>query len=73
MDTSITLGQLLSTSIIIIGAMLLFWNNTNVRIKVLEMKVQLHDDLIKKIDELKDAIHQLDVKLTNKADRHERH
>jgi hypothetical protein len=73
MDTTVTLGQLITTGAAIAGAGLLFWNNTNVRIKVLEMKVQLHDDLIKKMDELKDAIHNLDMKISSKADRNDKH
>ena len=69
MDTTVTIGQMLTILVTVIGAILFFWNNTNVRIKVLEIKVQLHDDVIKKIDEVKDAIHQLDVKISQKADK----
>jgi hypothetical protein len=73
MDTTVTLGQLIGWSIAIIGAGLYFWNDTNVRLKVLEMKVSMHDDIIQRIEELKDAIHNLDIKLTTKVDRDEKH
>ena len=69
MDTTVSLGQLITAIVAIIGAMLMFWNNTNVRIKVLEMKVQLHDELVKKMDDIREAIHNIDIKLTNKADK----
>ena len=72
MNTTVTLGQLIGWSIAIIGAGLYFWNDTNVRLKVLEMKVAMHDDIVQKIDELKDAIHNLDMKISNKADRNDK-
>lgn len=72
METTVTLGQLLTIGIGILGAVLLFWNNTNVRIKVLEMKVQMHDDIVAKFEQIKDAIHNLDMKISSKADRDEK-
>ena len=73
----ITLGELISTCIVLGGAILGFWINTNVRLSALEINQEnernyhielkeINKEIIHKIDKIGDNVNELKV---NKEDR----
>jgi hypothetical protein len=66
----LTLTQFFASIIVILGSYLGFWMNTNVRLKALELRVDMHQKIIEKIDELKESIQELKLDLKDKVERH---
>ncbi len=77
---SITLGELVMASLTVIGAILAFWINTNVRLSALEIKTKNAEDnyqetkasfkeIGEKLDKLNDGQNEIKVTLQNKQDR----
>jgi peptidoglycan hydrolase CwlO-like protein len=77
---SITLGELVTASILLIGTILGFWINTNVRLSALEINKQTQDsnynearqsfkEIGNKLDKLNDGQNEIKVSLQNKMDR----
>jgi hypothetical protein len=81
---SITLGELIAASMVVIGCVLSFWISTNVRLSVLEnnrsvqesnyneMKSDLRasfQELGGKVDKLNEGQNEIKISLQNKQDR----
>jgi hypothetical protein len=70
---SITLGEVLAVSVIIIGSVLLFWKTTDIRLSELELRMNLKeqkDQVINdKLDKLQDGINDVRLTLKDKQDR----
>lgn len=84
MKRSITLGELIMAGFIVLGAVLAFWINTNVRLSLLEkngdifqqnnaeMKVDMRQgfrELGAKVDQLSQGQNEIKIALQNKQDR----
>jgi hypothetical protein len=69
----ITMGELLTASIVIIGVVLTFWKNTDVRLSALEMRMNARErtdeQTSTKLDKLQDGINDIKVTLQNKQDK----
>jgi peptidoglycan hydrolase CwlO-like protein len=77
---SITLGELITASIVVIGCILTFWINTNVRLSALEISKSQQEnnntdiktsfkEIGAKLDKLNDGQNEIKVSLQNKVDR----
>ncbi len=77
---SITLGELLTAGFVVIGAILGFWINTNVRLNALEINQKTQQEAAieskasfkeigYKLDKLNDGQNEIKVTLQNKQDR----
>jgi hypothetical protein len=70
---SITPGELLAASIVVIGAVLSFWISTSTRLTALEIRIGVQEETNKqvnsKLDKLQDGINEIKVTLQNKQDR----
>lgn len=77
---TITVGELVSACIIIVGAILVFWINTNVRLTALEVQNKQQDELFielkgafekvnNKLDRLSDGQNEIKITLQNKQDK----
>ena len=71
--TGITMGELLGASIVVIGVVLTFWKNTDVRLSALEMRMNARErseeQTSSKLDKLQDGINEIKVTLQNKQDK----
>lgn len=71
--TGITMGELLTASIVIIGVVLTFWKNTDVRLSALEMRMNARErtdeQTSTKLDKLQDGINEIKITLQNKQDK----
>ena len=71
--TSITFGELMTASIIIVSSMLMFWKTTDVRLSALEIRMferEKHEEkIIQKLDHVAEGINDVKVALQNKEDR----
>jgi hypothetical protein len=69
----ITMGELLTASIVIIGVVLTFWKNTDVRLSALEMRMNARErtdeQTSTKLDKLQDGINEIKITLQNKQDK----
>jgi len=76
----ITLGELISACIVLVGAILGFWINTNVRLSALEISKQNQEnnytdtkasfkEIGSKLERLNDGQNEIKVILQNKQDR----
>lgn len=76
----ITFGQLLAVGVTVVGAILGFWINTNVRLSALEINKSTQDnnfietkaafrDINNKLDKINDGQNEIKVTLQNKQDR----
>lgn len=70
---SITPGELLTASIVVVGAVLSFWINTHTRLALLEKRMDTAEAsntaINQKLDKLQDGINEIKVTLQNKQDR----
>lgn len=77
---SITLGELITACLVVVGSVISFWISTNVRLSALEINKELQDknyndtkisfDKINgKLDELKDGQGDIKIVLERKQDR----
>lgn len=70
---TITPGELLAASVVVVGAVLSFWISTNTRLAVLEKRMDLVEKTTEavnqKLDKLQDGINDIKVTLQNKQDR----
>ena len=80
MKRTITLGELITASFVVIGSILGFWINTNVRLSALEISKQNTEssysdmrasfkELGTKLDKLNDGQNEIKISLQNKQDR----
>ena len=71
--TGITMGELLGASIVVIGVVLTFWKNTDVRLSALEMRMNARErseeQTSSKLDKLQDGINEIKITLQNKQDK----
>lgn len=71
--TGITMGELLTASIVIVGVVLTFWKTTDVRLSALELRMnskEKADEMtIQKLDKLQDGINEIKITLQNKQDK----
>jgi hypothetical protein len=71
--TGISMGELLGASIVVIGVVLTFWKNTDVRLSALEMRMdakeRADEQQIQKLDKLQDGINEIKITLQNKQDK----
>lgn len=69
----ITMGELMTASIVIISAMLMFWKTTDVRISALEIRMsnkeKTDDQISIKLDKLQESINEVKISLQNKEDK----
>jgi peptidoglycan hydrolase CwlO-like protein len=70
---SITLGELLMASLVILGSVLTFWISTTVRLNSLESRMNTSekkfDNIDNKLDKITEGVNDLKVTLQNKADK----
>jgi hypothetical protein len=69
----ITMGELMTASIVIISATLMFWKTTDVRISALEIRMEnkekVDDQISNKLDRLQESINEVKIALQNKEDK----
>jgi len=69
----ITMGELMTASIVIISATLMFWKTTDVRISALEIRMsnkeKVDDQISTKLDKLQESINDVKISLQNKEDK----
>ena len=67
------MGELLGASIVVIGVVLTFWKNTDVRLSALEMRMNARErseeQTSTKLDKLQDGINEIKITLQNKQDK----
>lgn len=72
---SITFGELMTASIIMVSSMLMFWKTTDVRLSALEIRMfereRQEEKIIQKLDHVAEGINDVKVALQNKEDRQE--
>ncbi len=77
---SITFGELIMASLTVIGAIMGFWINTNVRLSALEQSRNIQEsnytetkasfrEIGNKLDKLNDGQNEIKITLQNKQDR----
>jgi hypothetical protein len=70
---SITFGELIAVAVVIIGAVLMFWKTTDVRLSALEIRMngteQTNKQVIDKLDKVQDGINDVRLTLKDKVDR----
>ncbi len=69
----VSLGELITASLVVIGAVLSFWVSTNVRLSALEIRVsqqeKTSDNVNNKLDKLQEGLNDIRVLLESKQDR----
>ncbi len=69
----ITHGELIGAIIVIIGALLMFWKTTDVRLSALELRMNSNDknteQVNTKLDRLQDGMNEIKIALKDKQDR----
>lgn len=69
----VTMGELIGASIVILGAVLMFWKTTDVRISALEIRMEnkekVDDQISLKLDKLQESINEVKISLQNKEDK----
>lgn len=69
----VSLIELITASFVVIGALLMFWKNTDVRLTALEMRINTKDktdeQLFFKLDKLQESVNELKISLQNKIDK----
>lgn len=72
-DFGISLGELISVSLVIVGAMIMFWKNTDVRLTALEMRInakeKTDETIFQKLDKLQESVNELKISINNKQDK----
>jgi hypothetical protein len=70
---SITHGELLAASVVIISALLMFWKTTDVRLSALELRMnakeKTDEQINLKLDKLQEGINDVKISLQNKQDK----
>jgi hypothetical protein len=70
---SITLGELIAVAVVIIGAVLMFWKTTDVRLSALEIRMnekdKISEQISDKLDRLQDGVNDVKLTLKDKQDR----
>jgi len=73
LSKNITQGELLAAILIIIGSLLMFWRTTDVRLSVLEMRMngteKVSDVILIKLDKVQEGINDVQLTLKDKQDR----
>jgi len=73
LSKNITQGELLGAILIIIGSLLMFWRTTDVRLSVLEMRMngteKVSDVILIKLDKVQEGINDVQLTLKDKQDR----
>lgn len=71
--TGISIAELAGACVIVIGFVLTFWKNTDVRLSALEMRMnakeRADEQTIQKLDKLQDGINEIKITLQNKQDK----
>ena len=72
-QSGVTFGELLAVAVVVIGACLMFWKSTDVRLSALEIRMQTKEqsdaNISNKLDKLQDGINDVKISLQNKQDR----
>ena len=70
---SVSTSEIISVSVVIVAAVLMFWKNTDIRITALEVRVSLQDKqsevINAKLDKLQESVNTINISLSNKQDR----
>lgn len=70
---AVTMGELMTASIVIVAAILMFWKTTDVRISALEIRMsnkeKVDDQISTKLDKLQESINDVKISLQNKEDK----
>jgi len=73
MKRAINITELFIASVCVIGSVLVFWKNTDVRLTALEIRVekqeQSSEKIIQKLDAVQQSINDIKIALQNKEDR----
>ena len=73
MKRTINITELIIGCVCVIGSILMFWKNTDVRLTALEIRVQKQeensDKIMQKLDALQQGINEVKVSLQDKQDR----
>lgn len=66
-------GEIVGAGLVLIGAMLMFWKTTDVRLSALEIRINEIDryrtEMNSKLDALQDGINDVKIALKDKVDR----
>jgi hypothetical protein len=69
----ITHGELLTSAIVILSAILMFWKTTDVRLSALEIRMneteKSKDLFMRKLDKLQETVNEVNLSLKDKQDR----
>jgi uncharacterized coiled-coil protein SlyX len=69
----ISQGELVGAAILIIGATLMFWKTTDVRLSALELRMngqdKMQEQINLKLDKLQESINTVNLTLKDKVDR----
>lgn len=69
----VTMGELMTASIVIVASILMFWKTTDVRISALEIRMsnkeKVDDQISIKLDKLQESINDVKISLQNKEDK----
>lgn len=69
----ITYGELLTSAIVILSAILMFWKTTDVRLSALEIRMneteKSKDLFMRKLDKLQETVNEVNLSLKDKQDR----
>lgn len=70
---SITFGELIAVTVVIIGAVLMFWKTTDIRLSALEIRMnekdKINEQISDKLDRLQDGVNDVKLTLKDKQDR----
>jgi hypothetical protein len=73
MSSSVSLLEVLGLTVPIIISVLLFWKNTDVRLKALEIRVEANEKneerVMSKLDHLQSTVNDIKIALQDKQDR----
>lgn len=70
---TVTYTELLGIAVIILGAVLMFWKTTDVRLSALEIRMngteQVNKQVVDKLDKVQEGINDVKLTLKDKQDR----
>jgi hypothetical protein len=70
---SVSTSEIISVTVVIVAAVLMFWKNTDIRLSALEVRMNVQDkqaEVIQtKLDKLQESVNTINLSLQNKQDR----
>lgn len=72
---SITYGEFVTVSVVILSSILMFWKTTDVRLTALELRMnstdKFNESISDKLDKMQQSINEVNLTLKDKQDRKE--